>query len=341
MVIVSSKFTHGCIFLFLLFWSFGQKILCRSTIVKKIALPEQKRLTHLLDQAETTPTITIWIHGTSMFVPSIFKDLFNRTPSLKKITDSQEFLPFYQVATLLCTTKSSPFCLNDFYIFGWSGKLSFNTREESAEKLYQEIDTLINYYKHEKKVTPKIKIIAHSHGGNVALNMASLHDSTKNNFVIDELILLACPVQTSTQHYVKSSLFTKIYSLYSHLDFIQILDPQGIYAKYHRGDFFFSQRCFAPEEKIAQVKMKINGRAILHSEFISSRFLTLLPHIIQEIDNWKGEYAHTTDHWSNTKKLLCVYTNNRTVRPAHYAAYNKKLLYHRAKKTSYALTTRC
>ena len=47
---------------------------------------------------------------------------------------------------------------------------------------------------------------------------------------IDQLILLACPVQKETGHEVDNTLFTEVYSLHSHHDLLQIADPQGAHA---------------------------------------------------------------------------------------------------------------
>lgn len=62
-----------------------------------------------------------------------------------------------------------------FYTFGWSGLISQQRRRKEAMRLY---DALIVEYQALKQrgITPKIRLIAHSHGGNVILNTAGIHD---------------------------------------------------------------------------------------------------------------------------------------------------------------------
>jgi len=66
-----------------------------------------------------------------------------------------------------------------FYTFGWSGLVSQGRRRKEAIRFY-------NMLNHEYKklvkegYQPKIRIITHSHGGNVALNMAGIYKLLKN-----------------------------------------------------------------------------------------------------------------------------------------------------------------
>ncbi len=107
----------------------------------------------------------------------------------------------------------------DYYVFGWSGKLNPLERKLAAADLYKSLQEI---------ATPDtfIRLISHSHGGNVALHTKDLSDGS---FAIDELILLACPVQKETAQNVTHRFFKKVYSIHSHYDLIQVIDPQGIY----------------------------------------------------------------------------------------------------------------
>ena len=40
--------------------------------------------------------------------------------------------------------------------------------------------------------------------------------------------MMACPVQAKTMECIKDPMFKRIYSLYSSLDFVQILAPQMV-----------------------------------------------------------------------------------------------------------------
>ncbi len=60
-----------------------------------------------------------------------------------------------------------------FYTFGWTGLMSQNSRRYEAIRLY---NALLNEYlrlKSEGK-NPKIRLITHSHGGNLSLNLAAI-----------------------------------------------------------------------------------------------------------------------------------------------------------------------
>jgi len=136
-------------------------------------------------------------------------------------------------------------------------------------------------------------MITHSHGGNVALYMAKIKKEFTTPITIDELILLACPVQQKTVNLIKDDLFKQIYSLYSKADLIQVLDPQGIYAIKSklqgkksinkRKTPLFSKRRFPVQDNLKQAKIRINGRAISHLDFILKTFLRHLSEILAEL----------------------------------------------------------
>jgi pimeloyl-ACP methyl ester carboxylesterase len=207
-----------------------------------------------------------------------------------------------KIAHTLIYADSEQFQAKNFYMFSWSGKLCFEERETAAKQLHDDIESLLQSYR-KTGIDPYIRIIGHSHGGNVALNLAH----HKNSFQIDELILLACPVQEKTKSLIKEPLFKSIYAFYSALDIIQILDPQGIYKHKNRADTLFSNRQFAHQPNLAQMKVKIDRRAITHCEFAQSSFLQLLPEILKNINVWHKNITYTEDP-NKIAKLLCVYT---------------------------------
>ena len=296
------------------------------TIVRKISIHAEKKTSAIpAANCNITPTITVWIHGTRLFASSVFKRFFHSEPGLKKATDMDSIYHLHTIAHTLCESDSAMFCIDDFYLFGWSGKLSFSAREQAAKELYKQLVALIHTYKKDCGVTPNIRFLTHSHGGNVALNLSKIKNPD-DELSISELILLACPVQLTTHNCIKDPMFQKVYSIYSHLDLVQVLDPQGLYRKRHRGDSFLSKKCFEPHEKLAQVKIKLNGRALIHSEFIMQRFLKQLATIVKEIKQWKQEFPDFQDEWTYTKKVLCLYTNGHKVRPLTYLAHNNKQL---------------
>ena len=131
-------------------------------------------------------------------------------------------------------------------------------------------------------------MITHSHGGNVALHLAELNNN-KSNLKIDELILLACPVQKRTCHLIADNMFTKAYSFYSNIDMIQVLDPQGLQKLWSRkekrkpGTPLFSKRKFEKHKNLRQVKVMLNGKSIRHIDFILEKFLKQLPKMLNDL----------------------------------------------------------
>ncbi len=255
-------------------------------------------------------TITIWIHGTRLFSRPLYHEQFNSQPGLAHIDTVNSTCKIQTIAYALIGSDPCRFVQEHFYMFGWSGKLCFDERENAAQALQEKLQQLLMYYKSEG-VQPRVRIIGHSHGGNVALNLAHLGCT----FLIDELILLACPVQSKTKHLIKQPLFKQVYVLYSALDIIQILDPQGMYKHKNKASSLFSRRQFLHQENLAQMKVKINRRAITHSEFAQKPFLKLLPHILDGIDQWHETITYTHDP-NNMCKLLCVYTDRTKAKEA-------------------------
>ncbi|MEX2438170.1 MAG: hypothetical protein WD449_02860, partial [Candidatus Babeliales bacterium] len=97
---------------------------------------------------------------------------------------------------------------------------------------------------------------------------------------INELIVLACPVQEKTSHLTQSPLFKNIYSIYSTMDHIQWLDPQWL----HRNSkTFFSERLFEPQANLKQIDIIIDTWGIFHINFLFETFNRLLPKIINSM----------------------------------------------------------
>jgi len=262
----------------------------------------------------TPPPVTIWVHGTLMFRTPLYHHIFNKKSSLVHVMSLPENHHFRLLASTIKDHDSEHFPLEEFYIFSWSGRLQNKERKDSAEKLSQEIITLISQYKKKYGFKPIIRIISHSHGGNVVLNMAALPNAI-DNIIIEALVLLACPVQEETMHLINSPIFCRIYSLYSSLDMIQILAPQFRHIdpittttkrKRHYKIPPFSSRIFPPYKHVRQTKIKINHYPISHTNFSTTNFVALLPAILNKLDEW--HYQTLTINQYNKYKLLCIYT---------------------------------
>jgi len=270
--------------------------------------------THI-DIENQKPTITIWIHGTRLLPNPVFQAYMYSPAGLNPITDLDKSFHLRQLADAIINADPQRYPLDHFYIFGWSGKLDADVRKQAAEKLYAQLLQLIESYEQKNKTKPDIRIITHSHGGNIALHLADMNTPTKP-VEIQELILLACPVQEKTMHHIKNDMFKKTYALYSSLDMLQVLAPQFMYrierknSKKHKTDLklpLFSARRFAPEPKLAQIKIKINGHAIFHTTFTSANFTRLLPKIIDEINAWQMQEPQYPFDKPDTRRLMSIY----------------------------------
>ncbi len=290
-------------------------------VKKSITIPAvlSKNLNTAIDiqqaeHKEASPTVTVWIHGTRLLPRLFFENFFHSTHGLTHYSDLDERYHLRLIANTLTNSAPNTFDKDHFYIFGWSGKLSFEERELAAHQLYKELKALVSAYTNQGLSTrPRIRIITHSHGGNVALNMVK-YKQELGELVIDELVLLACPVQTKTMHYSYDSMFNRVYSLYSRGDLLQVIDPQGLYANRDTNCSLFSERCFPAHEKNMQVKVKFNGRALMHTEFILPHFLKHFAYILHEISTWHQTSSPIVRDWSIRPKLLDIYTDGK--RPA-------------------------
>jgi len=140
-----------------------------------------------------------------------------------------------------------------FYTFGWNGRLDHKKRIRAAQDLYnaltKEIAAIQQQRPHSKI---KIEILAHSHGGNVALNLAAVEEKTNKNLCIDKLILLGTPIQSETKNYVNSSIFKKVYNIYSTGDAIQPIDIISTKDPASKRRFNVD----TPESKLSQIQVK-------------------------------------------------------------------------------------
>lgn len=62
-----------------------------------------------------------------------------------------------------------------FYTFGWSGLISQGRRRKEAIRFYNALQREYNALV-AQGITPKIRLVVHSHGGNLILNMGGVHD---------------------------------------------------------------------------------------------------------------------------------------------------------------------
>lgn len=75
--------------------------------------------------------------------------------------------------------ESSNQIVNHYYSFGWTGLISQNFRRKEALRLYNAINEEVEEFA-KKGIKPKIRLLAHSHGGNVCLNLAAINEAMAN-----------------------------------------------------------------------------------------------------------------------------------------------------------------
>lgn len=233
--------------------------------------------------------ITIFVHGTlPPFISSILQhwDLpagLNKTSALK----NSLLCPLAQVGFLLNEGDPAAFPLEQTYLWGWSGALNFETRYQEAEKIYHLI----------KNYPGPITLIGHSHGGNIALQVAraaAAHNDQRP--LIENLILLATPIQAATLHYINAPTFKNRFSFYSHYDIIQRIDPQWIYtASYQTNNEvpYFSDCIFPKHCNVIQARITAPQLMLVHIYFISRHFLRTLSTLINLL---KDAATHNATH---------------------------------------------
>lgn len=277
MIIVTSGYSHRSHFITKKIFASNPK----KESLNEYAIPPKQT------QSTTSPPITIWIYGTLLLKKSFFYTYFDGITGLKKASELFKS-PKYpgKIARWISNQKIISFPLETFYFFGWTGKLNNSERWNAAQILHTQLKQLISDYQSTFGHYPQIRLICHSHGGNVALYLAQLEENNPSNIIIENLVLLACPVQRCTIKYIEAPLFKKIYALYSSLDVIQVLAPQH---PYYRP---FSAKRFPTNSKTIQAKIKINGHALLHTSFTKQRFVRLLPTILKELEFDSGNVSH-------------------------------------------------
>lgn len=273
-----------------------------SLIKRRIAITYKSPTRHSISKhlfSAEKPVITVLIHGTKFMRSDTYKKVFNGIPDVKHI---REFPSAHKVQfpmQLLHRDAPGLFDYNSLYLFGWSGRLSTHERYWAATILYEKLTALAESYQQKFGVFPEIRLVTHSHGGNVALNLARIHKMRKAPLSITTLVLLACPVQHETKELVHSHFFEKIYAFYSSLDMVQVLAPEFMYKmRDDEGSVIgsclrlipFSNRCFAANMPVRQAWIKINGHGITHGGFTTSKFLRTLPALLREVDEIYAEY---------------------------------------------------
>ena len=224
--------------------------------------------------------VTIFIHGTKESIISKVVHKLDYPYGLVAANTVEANSVLSRIPIHLHEACPEEYNFNNFFFYGWHGKLNFRSRYKAAERLYNII----------KEHKGPLTVITHSHGCGVALYLAMCAEEDNNqDFCIDRLIFLAPPVQVATKHYVHAPIFKEVYSFYSSADLMQISDPQGIYWEsyaYTSEDTrvpFFSTRTFDPAPNIMQVRILADRQSPGHLLFMLGRFIKRLPCMLSMI----------------------------------------------------------
>lgn len=152
------------------------------------------------------------------------------------------------------------------YTFGWDGSLNLERRKIQARQLLLSLERLVIEYKKKFPLEDiETMILAHSHGGNVALHMADWAAELASKIRIDHLLMFGTPIHGDTQHLAVSDLFRHVYNFHSEGDFIQVADVLS--TKKYVPTRVFSDRRVVEDCKVKQVLVEVGSYAPNHSEF--------------------------------------------------------------------------
>lgn len=121
----------------------------------------------------------------------------------------KEKQPFYEMLKKKLDVRGISYTLTSF---AWSGSLQHDKRVEAGSQLAQ-------YIIEKTKSHQKVHIIAHSHGGNVALIAADFLEQSDTNHKISHLYTLGTPIGPSYSSSAK--YITTIYNFFSYGDIVQ------------------------------------------------------------------------------------------------------------------------
>ncbi len=110
-----------------------------------------------------------------------------------------------------------------YYAYGHLGLLSQNYRKEVGREFYFWLVQLAQHYQ-ERYEFVEIDIVAHSHGGNIALWLGHYEDEYGRGLHIDNLVMDGTPIQVETFRFAYRPVFGRVFNRYSDGDRVQGID---------------------------------------------------------------------------------------------------------------------
>jgi len=228
--------------------------------------------------------VTIYVHGTTTavglkFLGKFCKDVSFGAPGIHHVTDLPDNALLHQDIEKLQERDPLRFCSEHFYTFGWSGKLNFSARARDGKILYKELIKLLDSYKANYGFYPHVRLMTFSHGGNVALNMVKHLPFFKDEHIHLELLLIACPVQKTTEHLIEHEEIDQVYVISSGRDLLQVVDFY-----HHNNHGYFPDRFFhTKKSNCTQIRVQVNNRGLGHIDLMRS-FMIHLPYVLNFAD---------------------------------------------------------
>ena len=146
-----------------------------------------------------------------------------------------------------------------YYTYGWSGVLSETIRYKNASRFYNELwleHRKVSLENPQKRV--RICVVAYSHGGTVALQLAHVFEREHKDepLAVDMLALLGSPIQSETAYLVTNPIFKQVYLIYSRCDRVQLMDFFSFKRFFSKRRFSDASTCPLPAH-ITQIELKL------------------------------------------------------------------------------------
>lgn len=249
----------------------------------------------MIDNKSSRAKVTIFIHGSRSAAKYILPQRYQSKLGLHSVSEYTEGSHYWELAETLEEENLKKYSKQNFYIFGWDGALSFNTRKNLAKNLYHEMVTMLNFYKQRDGQSPEVQIMTFSHGGNIALQLSDFLPFIAHEEVLIDLILIGCPVQAATEQMVESSYFSEVAIISSQGDVIQRMDPHNLYGpKRDNKTKLFSRRFFdtqdfneSTQQKVRQYSVTVNKKTLGHIDLFKS-FMVHVPYVLAQKPNIKS-----------------------------------------------------
>lgn len=248
--------------------------------------------------------------------------------------------------------------IEEHAIFGWDGLLSQSARFMAASQLY---DALVSYRDRVIKmygVEPRIRILAHSHGGNVALWLADFEKERQKKLSVDFLFMYGTPMQVETGHCITSPFFKHIILGYSRGDSIQRRD----YFSTERGKSFMRMSDVADlkgflhehptciradmglviggdDKRVTHTNMWLVGRSVPIFSFMDPLpLVTLTPLLMAAIDRVEDlSCTHYKAHLSAIRGRCWVVLISCVDRPSRHMGVHKRRFEREVSKTEFRI----